>query len=219
MLTAVLVLLVGAAPASAHGGRPRPEFSSEIRALTPSVPGLEVRTRDGGNRLELRDTGHHTVVVLGYQGEPFARLLPDGSAQVNANSPATYLNRSGSASVVLPPQADPDAPPAWIPLEDDGRLQWHDHRAHWMGTGTPPQVRRESQRTKILDYRIPIVVDGRGGAIAGTLYWAGRPGRLPLIPAMAAVLGPVGVGMLVVWMLVRRMRRTTPHGPESPQHG
>jgi hypothetical protein len=40
-----------------------------------------------------------------------------------------------------------------------------------MATGTPPQVKDESKRTKVFDYEIPLRIDGEKGAIEGSLFW------------------------------------------------
>jgi hypothetical protein len=209
-VASTLILLAAAGQALAHGGS-RHDFVSEIRRVTPAVPGLEVRVLGSDSRLQLRDPGHHTVVVLGYDGEPFARLLPEGSAQVNVRSPATYLNQNRSADVEVPQEADSRAAPVWRAYTGNGRLEWHDHRAHWMGAGTPPQVSDTTARTKVFDYRVPIVVDGNRATIEGTLYWAGRPNPPPLAGAAALVIVPIMVGAAVLlWKL-----RGLPPGPEA----
>ena len=61
----------------------------------------------------------------------------------------------------------------WKTVDDSGTLRWHDHRMHYMATGTPPQVKDESKRTKVFDYEIPLRIDGQKGAIDGTLFWVG----------------------------------------------
>lgn len=213
-LLAALILAATPGPAAAH--IVWPDFVSEVRGLTPAAPGVEVRMLGSDRRLEIRDPGHHTVVVLGYDGEPFARILPDGSAQVNVRSPATYLNRNRTENVVVPPEADPTAAPVWRTEATDGRLEWHDHRSHWMGSGIPSQVEHTTDRTKIFDYGVPIVVDGRRTAIVGTLYWAGRPDRPPVLGALAFILAPIGLGVLgLLWML-RRMDQGAGDGLPGP---
>jgi hypothetical protein len=206
-LLAALAVGLAAGPALAQGPQ-SPDYVSQVRRVVPGVPGLEVRMLGGDGRLEIRNPGHHTVVVLGYDGEPFARLLPDGSAQMNMRSPATYLNRDQSATAEVPPEADSRAAPVWAPVEGGGRLEWHDHRTHWMGVGTPPQVEVASARTKIFDYRVPIVVDDRAVAIEGALYWKGRPDPPPpLLAGLAIIFIPLAVGILVLLWKLRRLGR------------
>jgi hypothetical protein len=214
--TAVLGLLAWwatAGSASAHTGNP--DFSSVVRGVTPSTPGLEVEMLGGDDRLRIRDSGHHTIVVLGYDGEPYARLLPSGAAQVNVRSPATYLNRERAANVAVPARADPGAAPVWRASTSTGALEWHDHRAHWMGLGTPPQVTDPAVRTKVFDYRVPITVDGRPGAIEGTLFWVGRGGGAPVWAGVGLAAAPVAAFATVLigaWWLRRRRGR----GPRDP---
>jgi hypothetical protein len=174
----------------------------------PAAPGLEVRVLDGDDRLSMRNPGRHTVVVLGYEGEPYARLLPDGSAQVNARSPAAYLNKDRFGTAALPPGADARAGPHWRPYPSAGGLEWHDHRIHWMGVGVPPRAEDDDGgRAEVFDYRVPIVVDGRRAVIEGTLYWAGRPGG-PSWAAIAAFgAGPAALLLAaLIWLRVRASR-------------
>lgn len=200
-LVVALLALAAAGRAAAHA--PAPDFVSVVRGVVPPAPGLQVRMLGSDSRLEIRDPGH-TVVVAGYDGEAFARLLPDGTAQVNERSPAAYLNRDRSGTTPVPPAADPSAPASWTVVSRTGALAWHDHRAHWMGRGIPAQVTRLSARTRIFDYRVPILVDGHAAAIVGTLYWAGRPPGPSIAAAAAVVLGPIAVAIpVLLWMLGR----------------
>ena len=53
--------------------------------------------------------------VQGYQREPYARLLADGTVEVNRNSPAYYLNNDRTSTGKVPANAKPGATPE---LED-----------------------------------------------------------------------------------------------------
>jgi hypothetical protein len=197
-LVLACVLLALAAPgAQAHGGNAN--YRSAIDEVTPSVPGIEVEVRNYDSELELRSSGGHEVTIYGYEDEPYARVLADGTVQVNERSPATYLNEDRYASVKVPPDADPKAPPRWKRVDESGRFVWHDHRMHYMAEGTAPQVKDESRKTKVFDYEVPIEIDGREGAIAGTLFWVGPEdtSKTPFIVAGVAILVLGGLAVLI----------------------
>jgi len=197
-----LLCLLAAAPAGAHEGNS--DYRSEIDSVKPSAPGVEFEVLNYDADMELVDRGHE-VVVYGYEGEQFARVLRDGTVQKNRRSPATYLNLDRYAETGVPKEADAEAPPEWETVGRNGVLRWHDHRMHYMAKSTPPQVTDESVRTKVFDYAIPIRVDGRSGAIEGTLYWAGPAdtAKAPFLIAGALLVLAGGAAVL----LVRRRRR------------
>jgi hypothetical protein len=205
-LATLLILAACAAPASAHQGDPN--YRSVVDRVTPPVPGLQVQVLSYDDRLLLTNRSGRTVVIDGYEGEPYARLLPDGTVQVNRRSPAAYLNEERFGGVPTPPSARADAPPQWQVLDRTGRFEWHDHRMHWMVKGTlPPGIVREQRRQKVFDYRIPLRVGDRSGAILGTLWWVGSPSGFPLPAALSlAALAALGAGLVVV---VRRRRART----------
>ena len=170
---ATVALLATAPVALAHQGDPN--FLSEVTRVTPG-DGVSVEVLNRDDRLLLRNTSGQDVVVEGYSGEPYARLLADGTVEVNKDSPAYYLNDDRFADVQVPDDADGKGAPRWEEVDKAGRFEWHDHRMHWMAKTTPPQVEDESVETKIFDWSIPIEVGGRAGAIAGTLTWTPLPG-------------------------------------------
>ena len=198
-----LLLLAPAPAALAHGGNP--DYRSVIDRVTPPTPGVEFQVLDYDSHLQLLDQDGHEVVVYGYEGEPYARVLADGTVQVNERSPALYLNEDRFAEVELPPSADPEAPPRWKTFDRSGVFVWHDHRMHYMSPALPPQVEDESRKTKILDYAIPIRVDGRKGAIDGTLYLVG-PADTSKAPFIVAGIAIVVLGGAAV-LFIRRRRR------------
>ena len=212
-----LVTLLAAAAvwplaASAHQGNP--DYRSEVTAITPGrdAPGIEAEVVNFDDSVVLRNDSGKTVVVKGYEGEPFARISADGLVEVNLNSPSFYLNQDRYAEVDIPSRADPDKAPDWDEVDRSGQFAWHDHRSHYMGKNTPPQVSDRSVPTVIFDYSIPISVDGDPAAINGTLSWVGSDSGFPVAPfAGLGVVVLLGVG----WLLYRR-NRTGPAGPGGP---
>jgi hypothetical protein len=202
---ALLALAAAATGALAHGGGGT-DYISELRAVTPAGAGIAVEVLDRDDRLSLRNDSGRTVMVEGYSGEPYARLRPDGTVEVNRNSPALYLNEDRFAKVDVPRRADERATPAWEVVDRSGRFEWHDHRIHWMGAGRPPAVRDPERRTKVFDWKVPLRVGDRRATLTGTLTWLGRPGDgFPVAAGVA--LGAVAIGGLALAWLVRRRRR------------
>lgn len=200
------------AAVSAHQGNP--DYRSEVTAIAPGrdAPGIEAEIVNFDDSVVLRNDSGKTVLVKGYDGEPFARISADGRVEVNLNSPSFYLNQDRYAEVDIPARADADKAPDWKEVDRSGQFAWHDHRSHYMGKNTPPQVTDRSVTTKIFDYSIPIGVGGDPARIKGTLSWVGSDSGFPVAPfAGLGVLVLLGLG----WLLYRR-NRTGPEGPGGP---
>ena len=211
-LVAMFVLLAPASAAFAHGGNPN--YRSVIEKVTPTMPNVKFQVLDYDSYMQLLDQHGHEVVIYGYEGEPYARILKNGTVQVNERSPALYLNESRFAEVTVPPLADAKAPPQWKTFDHSGNFIWHDHRMHYMSPDLPPAVKDQSKKTKVFSYAVPISVDGKKGDVDGTLFWVGPAdtSKTPFIVAGIAVV-LVGGG-LVLW--VRRRRRREDDGPSAP---
>jgi hypothetical protein len=200
-----LILTALLAPgALAHGGNP--DFRSEFRVIAPAVPGLEVQVLNYDDRLLLINRTGKTVLVRGYEREPYARLRSDGKVEVNRRSPSYYLNEERYGGTPVPQNASPDAPPRWSEVSRTGRFETHDHRIHWMSKGTtPPQVTDEGKRTKVFDWRVPIVVGAQPAALTGTLFW--EPSSSGGIPTAAIIaLAALVVLTVALYVLSRRVR-------------
>jgi hypothetical protein len=200
--TTTLICLLTAIPALGHEGDPN--FRSEIDSVRPSVPGVSFQVLNYDADMELVVREGHEVTIYGYEGEPYARVLRDGTVQENQRSPATYLNADRYAEAQVPEAADPGASPEWRTVDRSGTLRWHDHRMHYMATGVPPQVTDEGERTKVFDYEIPLRIDGEKGAVEGTLYWVG-PADTSKTPFLIASIAIVLLGGVAI-LLVRRRR-------------
>lgn len=89
-LAAALLAATVVAPAAAHEGNPK--YRSEVRAVTPAVDGVTVRVLDHDDSLELTNRSRQTVVVYGYEDEPYIRILADKTVQVNDHSATVKAN-------------------------------------------------------------------------------------------------------------------------------
>jgi hypothetical protein len=201
-LVAVLGLLVLAPAAFAH--KANPNFLSEIAGLKPAMDGVELQMLRRDDAIEIENRSGKDVVVMGYEdGEPYARLKADGTVEVNTNSKAYYLNEDRFGTQEVPKSLPSE--PAWKKLSASHRFEWHDHRAHYMGKGTPPQVKDPGVRQKVFDWQVPVEVGGTPGAITGRLFWTPRDdGGAPL---GAIVAGAAIVILLSIMVIVVRRRR------------
>ncbi len=204
--TALAALCALAPPALAHEGNPN--YRSEVRAISPSVEGLDAEVLNFDDRIELRNDSGETVVVEGYRGEPYLRFEPDGTVLVNQRSPTTYLNEDRFAQVEVPDTADPKAAPEWQTVARNGRYDWHDHRIHWMSSTPPERVRDdESARVKVFDWKLPLTAGGVAATISGSLTWVGKDGGGFPVAAAVSLLAVLLAGVALV-AVVRRRRRT-----------
>jgi hypothetical protein len=206
VLTALVVGLVAldAAPASAHGlgGLTPTNYQSVLRSVTPHVPTLHVRVTDLGTKVEVTNDGTSVVTVLGYDGEPYLRVGPNGVFE-NVRSPATYLNRSTTITSAPPKSADPKATPVWQRVSTGTTARWHDHRAHFMGGDDPPEVQRSPDQRHIVDnWQIPMRVGSEKVVAHGQLIYVPPPSPWPW------VVGAVLLAALVVVLSRTRAWRT-----------
>ena len=207
---AAALLLAGAPLALAHGGNPN--MRSEVTAVTPATDGVTVTVLNYDDRLELHNTSGKPVVIEGYRKEPYARVLGDGTVQVNTNSEAFHLNDDRFGDVSVPKGLGTQ--PRWKLVSRSGRFEWHDHRMHWMSRSTPPQVSDEGARTHIFDWKVPITVGGDPGTIAGTLDWVPLPGGS--LPTGLIWISALALIVLCIGVFVLRRRRAGDDGGKEP---
>lgn len=195
---AVAATLIPAGPAAAHGGSDT-DLTSDYRTRITEISdidGLAARAVGLDGTIEITWTGAGTLIVAGYENEPYLRFDATGVV-MNMRSPAAYLNQDRYANVELPSTADADADPDWQPVTSDHRYQWHDHRTHWMSPVPPPQARQDPGRSHIIydRWEIPLTIDGREAFIAGDLTWAPAPTLWPWLAAPALIALAAGVAL------------------------
>jgi len=176
---------------------PASDYRCVVTGLTAPLPGLTVRAVSAGTQLELVNHTGRPIEVLGYSGEPYLRIAPDGVYQ-NANSPATYLNQSAIGGPTPPASATAYAPPAWQKLSGTPAVVWHDHRAHWMLATKPPAVVADpGSPHRISEWSIPLRDGVRQFAVTGTLDWVPPPAPAVWWAGVLLLAGAVaGLGLL-----------------------
>lgn len=238
ILPAVLLAALAAGPAAAHEGDPH--YRSVVAAIAPPTDGLSAQVLDHDDALLVVNKSDRDVTILDLDGKPYARLLADGTVEVNAHSsmatgenapPSSSTERDSAdaalyASTTLLAHGDeehgadhapaPSAalPAAWVTIDKTGRYEWHDPRINYRAHPVPPQVTDQSKETKVKDWRVPLLVAGVPGAIEGTLTWVGEPGAGSSFPT-AAVVSIVVLALLAVGAvaLVRRRRAAGEQAP------
>lgn len=195
-------------------------YRSNITSVEPNVPGVRLQVLEFADRLQLSNHSGQTVTVYGYEGEPYARVLADGTVELNTHSPAYYLNQDFYGNIKVPASASRSAVPRWTVVDRTGRLEWHDHRIHWMSPVIPPEVKDQSKRTKIFDWQVPIEVGTRKGAVSGELFWTPESGSKTPTGAIVALAIAVVIALLfVVFVRRRRSRRPPGAGPDPDATG
>jgi len=155
--------LVAPAPASAHARSPAVALDYRLRLEAPPA-GLHVRILDGDRSLEASVTEGTRLVVRGYLREPMLRI-GDGGVFVNASSPTAQSDKlvQGGAG--------------WVRVASGRTFAWHEHRL------TPAGARGR--------FSIPVELDGRPAAIAGSFVRVPRPALWPWLAAAAVAAAGV----------------------------
>jgi hypothetical protein len=198
--TCLAVLLGSALPAAADPAGPT-HYRSTVTAVEAdggAVP-FELEVLGGDAFLVVRVEPGHEVEVPGYEGEPYVRIGPDGTVEVNQRSPSRWINedRYETQPEGVPPDVGVDAPPRWEAVADGGEYAWHDHRIHWMSPSLPRQVDPSARAAQpVFDWDLPVLVDGAEATVTGELVW--WPGPAPAITVALVVLAVAG-GVALAW--------------------
>jgi hypothetical protein len=157
-------------------------YRSNITTITPSVPGLNLEVLEFADRLVLTNHTGKTITVYGYQGETYARVLADGTVEVNTHSPAYYLNQNFYGDVNVPSSASPGATPDWTVIDRTGQLEWHDHRIHWMSRRCPRRSRTGASAPRSSTGRCRSRSEQHRGPLMASCFGFPRKAPRPLSP-------------------------------------
>jgi hypothetical protein len=214
---ALVTTLTLAGGARAHPGSTLTGYVSTVSAVVPNVLGVNALVLGGDDRLRISNYSGKTIVVLGYEGEPYLRFDSKG-VWANTLSPAAHLNRFRRPRPLEPGVTDATAPPRWRRVARGVTYEWHDHRIHWTGHQPPPGVQEHPDRIqRIFKWRVPGRANGARFAITGFLGYA--PDRQPKQREDSSPLWPVAGGLGIAALLAaggvgaRRARRRAPVAP------
>lgn len=170
----VLTFLLSVQPASAHGadGASSSNYRTTVTSVTPAQPEIAIQVKEHGDRMQLKNGSSKEVIILGYQNEPYIKVVESGVYE-NRLSPAVYKNADRYGTTELPAFANAQAAPEWRKVSSGNIAVWHDHRAHWMSTTAPPVVEgnRSVSHMLIPGWTIPLTVDAAAVTIAGDVQW------------------------------------------------
>ena len=206
-----LALLV--APAAADPAQPG-DVRSRVTELAPRTTGVRAEIVGGDSFLQLEVDRGREVVVLGYESEPYLRVRPDGTVEVNDRSPARWVNDDRLGSAAAAGHGRRAAAPDWRVIGEGGKVAWHDHRTHWMAPTRPDPPRRSTGRCRSSSTgrRSPSTAGmptcrrprrGRGGrglaaaaALTVWLGWSRSSGAAAAVGVAGRLAGVVGLALL-----------------------
>jgi hypothetical protein len=212
-LAAGLLLAPAAAAHGPVGGGQG--YVSTVAGLEPNVLGVFVSVLGGDDRLRLVNYSGKTIVVLGYDREPFLRFAKNGVYE-NVRSPATYLSRERDpAKARVPASADPKATPRWRKVGAGvASYVWHDHRIHWTKSELPPVVQQApDQIHRIFRWRIPARANGQPFVVLGFLGYAPSPNAGEDATSRWLPAAVIGASLLVAAALGAGARRAWRRAP------
>jgi hypothetical protein len=198
-------------------------YSSYLLRVYPVVKGVTWKVIDLNDEIRLINHSDETVTVYGYSqsdrnvsydGGAYARILANGTVQINENNPAYYYNQSFYlAGVTIPPGVGDTAPADWVTFAKTATFYWHDHRIHYTTPVIPTFIKNRgvAHRQFVFHWYVPIQVGAIRGYLYGSLYWNGQKGfSFPVGAIVAFVVVVLAGGAFVV--IVRRRRRPVAPG-------
>jgi hypothetical protein len=186
VVVVVAAVLALAAPAGADPAGPT-DFQNEILRVEPMPDGVEFSIVGGDAFLRAEVEPGVELTVMGYFGEPYLRVLADGTVEENALSPSVVLNEDRYGTSVDYDREDASLPPEWRVVGSEGSWAWHDHRIHWMAESPPPG--RSPGDLVFGEVTVPVVVDGTATTLYVSLEWLERPFPLAAVAGLALGLG------------------------------
>src|SRR5262245_55785631 len=167
--TAVAALAFVPAAAAHENEEGLTGYTATIETIDPQPTGLDIAVIGGDEALEMTNGTGKKILILGYGGEPYLRIEPEG-VFVNRRSPAAYLNEDRFGETKVPADASTKAEPLWKQVAHEPVWEWHDHRIHWMSPIAPPKIAADPGKAQhVNDWKVSGTIDGAPLTIAGSL--------------------------------------------------
>lgn len=190
VVSTFLAVLV-AAPAGAHlrSGTVAVDYRASV--IHPETDAYSAQIFQSDRALSVTVKPGHSVVLLGYLGEPVFRLGTAGLS-VNAASPTAAALR-----LIKKAESGPPSTARWLEQRGRHSVTWHDSRSQ----GLPPRV-------SVGLWSVPLIVDGHPARLEGQLrrfpapslwLWLGilafilAAGLFPLVLRRRDLAGPASI--------------------------
>lgn len=164
-------VLAAPAPADAHLRSGTVAVDYRARVVNANTPAYVAQIFQSDRALSVKVKPRHTIVLLGYLGEPVFRLDAAG-LWVNAASPTAVVQR-----LVAKSDRAEGSTPQWRLTRGKRSVVWQDTRAQ----GLQPGVSHGR-------WSVPLIVDGRRSVLAGELRRYPPPVLWPWLGGLAALL-------------------------------
>jgi hypothetical protein len=212
LLLAGLSLAGAAGPALAHRASPKADskyYLSTVTSVQPAVPGLYLRIdRDGW--VTLSNSGDQQVTVIGYAGEDYLRIGPNGAEENTAALSSAINTRSGLD--MLPADATANAthqPAHWVMRNARPWFTWRDYRVEWTGKDRPSIVARDPHgQHQVFTWALQLRSGRTPVQVLGQVRWIGAPWlETGQIVSLAVLSALIGLAAWFAWLRRRNRRR------------
>ena len=182
-------------------------YRSMVREIQPSVSGLDVKVSADG-KVTLTNNSGRQVVVLGYAGEDYLRIGPNGAEENTASLTSGINVNPGSGQ--LPQSAatgTAQQPATWVKRSDQPTASWQDYRVLWTNRERPPIVTDSPHSEhKVFSWAVQLRVDNQQVLVLGDVIWTGAPwlstGQTAILVVVIALLA-----LAIAVVVMRRRRR------------
>jgi hypothetical protein len=172
------------------------------------------------------------LVILGRDGEPFARIGPKGGVtEVNAKSPTWAEVQQADGKDPSDP-ADSTAPPVWRQVADSPQWSWLEFRAAAPKTDPPAAIVKRGKTVTVKTWSIPYLIGDRRQTLDGITQWVpigelrrraadplgaaggggGGHSKAGLYAALAGAAAVLGAGGWLVTSILRNRNRSAAKG-------
>lgn len=183
-------------------------YTSEVREIRPAVSGLDVKV-DADGKVTLTNNSDRQVTVVGYAGEDYLRIGPNGAEEntaaltsaINANPGAAQLPKSAITG-------NAKSPAKWVKRSGQPTASWYDYRVLWTNKQRPPIVTDSPHsKHKVFSWALQLRVDNKPVLVLGDVSWSGAPWLSTGQTAGLVVAIALLVLAIVVVVLHRHSRR------------
>lgn len=204
VLLTVVFSAATATPAAAHSNPAH--YVTKVTSIDPAIPGVHIGADTDGSYLTVTNPTRRTVIVLGYDHEPYLKITANGVWH-NTHSRTAYRN-GDLANTPSSPAAT--ASPTWDQIANSGKFRFHDQRLHWTGDSPPSAVTQEPRKRHLLKtWTIDLLVDDTPVTVTGTLTWYPGDNHTAWL-AFGLISTIVLVGFVIA--IIRDEKRKTPIG-------